>query len=88
MNIKIYDNGGKTTDRYTVLFLDDSYKDHIGQTIYDCLNMNSIPDGVYGFRQHSEAIDGDHLGKRIAFKDLPKKVQTSILLDYDIKDTA
>lgn len=55
--ISIYDNGGKTLDRYTI-FLDDTD---------DCIGASLT--GI-GFYQHSTGKRGKHLGKKISLLDL------------------
>lgn len=65
--LKIYDNGGKTWDRYTVL------------TNHGALGLSENPNSSQGFSQWGEAIDGNHLGKRINLVDLPGNVQKHIL---------
>lgn len=71
---KIYDNGGATLDRYTVL----TEPFHFGKTC-EALSLSDNPTHPqYGFSQWSEAFDGDHLGKEISFDDLPENVQNHI----------
>lgn len=65
---KIYDNGGKTADRYTIL---------VSPT--ECLGVSDDPTHPqYGFSQWSECVDGDHLGTEIEFDDLPENVQIHV----------
>jgi len=68
MKIRIYDNGGKTFDRYTVVFIDRPERkvNH-----FECLGMSDNPFHPQGFGQHSTAVPGRHLGKRIKFDELP-----------------
>jgi len=75
MNIyKIYDNGGETVDRYTIL---------LGHHNFGCAGASlAVSDDpahpTHGFSQWGEATDGEHLGKEIKFEDLPKNVQEHI----------
>ena len=55
--ISIYDNGGKTLDRYTI-FLDNTD---------DCIGADLTGDGFY---QHGTGKRGKHLGKKISLLDL------------------
>lgn len=55
--ITIYDNQGKTIDRYTIFIDSDT----------ECIGADLNGDGFY---QHGEGIKGRHLGKQIALKDL------------------
>jgi hypothetical protein len=63
---KIYDNGGKTLDRYIVL-----------KSPVECLSV----DGVDGsdFSQWGACVDGSHLGKEIGLEDLPEAVRKHVL---------
>jgi len=84
--IRCYDNGGKTFDRYTVVFTgrysENRYQMYAG--------MSEHPYHPQGFCQHGEfpawePIDRpkySHLGKKITFADLPPDCQKIILSDY------
>ena len=78
MNIKCYDNGGKTCDRYTVVYLD--CPENKPRT-YQCVGMSASPFHPQGFGQHSIAMLGRHLGKRIKFEDLPEDCQKLVKQD-------
>lgn len=83
MNIRIYDNGGKTCDRYTVIFMDcPEYQ----PGTYAAVGMNERPFHPQGFGQHCTAMPGRHLGRRIKFEDLPPDCQKLVLAD--LKDIA
>lgn len=69
MKIKaIYDNGGKTADRYTVYF--DLKNPNNG--LWYGLAMNAEPFHPQGFGQHVEGALGRHNGKRITLAALPE----------------
>jgi hypothetical protein len=82
---KIWDDGGKTCDRYSITFEIynnksgkwDIWKD--GDKIV-CLGLSSDPISPQGFSQFSTCQEGRHLGKRIAWSELPKLIQKHILL--------
>ena len=78
--VAIYDNGGKTTDRYTVYF---NTKDK-RENWYPCLAMNNYPFDPQGFCQHSSGLLGRHNGKRIAFSELPLDCQKAVRQDLGI----
>ena len=69
MKIKaIYDNGGKTFDRYTVIFSDGS-----------ALGLSHNPDSPQGFSQWCEAIaNNKELGMEMTLAELPEHVQRHI----------
>jgi hypothetical protein len=93
--LRVYDNGGITMDRYTVLRLDWVHHKTQSQTRLaerdalsgrrlsirheaahlECIGMSEQPDHPQGYGQHGTAQDGSHLGKRIAFSDLPERCQ-------------
>jgi hypothetical protein len=77
MKIKaIYDNGGKTLDRYTVYY-DEKEK----SGMYTCLGMSERPFHPQGFGQHSSGQLGRHNGKRIKFEALPAQCQRAVKQD-------
>ena len=83
--IHIYDNGGRSFDRYTVVFT-GNYKDRNGYCDY--LGMSENPYHPQGFGQHggSDTIidypSYKHLGKKITFDKLPKDCQRAVIDDY------
>lgn len=93
--VRIYDNGGETIDRYTVVFTGRYGHKTARQTLY--LAMNARPYHPQGFGQHGESPDRfdvnkwgyppamgrkNHLGTRIPFKALPQDCQKLVLDDY------
>ena len=76
MNIKCYDNGGETADRYTVVFLDEPEPGKPG--IFACLGMGETPLHPQGVCMSGIAQLGRHLGRVIKFTDLPKDCQTVV----------
>ena len=81
---KIYDNGGKSIDRYTITFdiLNQETKkwelwiSH--QNFLTCLGLSSGYGNYFGFSQFCSCTPGRHLGKLIEFENLPKDVQNHI----------
>jgi hypothetical protein len=70
--LMIFDNGGKTLDRYTILI-----KNTIGRNgLHDAIAASENGLGVY---LHIEALKGSHLGKRIKFKSLSTQLQNMLL---------
>ena len=76
--VKCYDNGGKTADRYTVVYLELVS----GLRYYNAVGMSCAPFHPQGVGQHCTAQLGRHLGKRIAFDDLPDDCK--ILVENDL----
>lgn len=73
MNVlKIYDNGGQTFDRYTVV----TNVSHNG--LYECLGLSEHPNSPQGFSQWGNCIIGNHLGKEINFDELSNELQEHI----------
>jgi hypothetical protein len=75
--IKIYDNGGKTADRYTVVYMTERERDGT----YAAVGMSEQPFHPQGFGQHCTAMPGPHLGKRIPFAALPLDCQRLVRQD-------
>lgn len=78
----IYDNGGATIDRYTVVLKAYRYPD--GELEYPYLACSEHPFNSFG--QHGwskESIRGPNLGKRVAFDNVPKEVQEFIIQEFN-----
>ncbi len=71
-NLRIYDNGGKTIDRYTAVFMDRPERQ---PHQYEALGFNACPFHPQGFGQHVPATPGRHLGKRITLESLPEQAR-------------
>jgi len=76
--VRIYDNGGKTFDRYTAVYL-DSPEGTPG--MYECVGMSTYPFHPQGFGCHSSAMPGRHLGRRITREQLPPDCQQLLKQD-------
>jgi hypothetical protein len=77
--VGVYDNDGKTADRYTVLY-GPTQRRVAGQLrvqLYAC--RNSSADGVIGYR--GECAKGLHLGRRVAFEALPEACREAVTRD-------
>ena len=70
-SLKVYDNGGKTFDRYTVLRTDWREKNGCCMSF----GMSEHPFHPQGFGQHGAAQDGPHLGSEISWDDLSSECQ-------------
>ena len=77
--IKCYDNGGRSMDRYTVAYMDWP----MDRGLYSGVGMSANPFWPQGFGQHCTMKLGRHLGKRIAFKDLPEDCQKLVKQDQE-----
>lgn len=71
--VRCYDNGGKTADRYTAVFMDEPERQLNTFTAY---GMNSMP--FHGIGLSCSAMPGKHLGRRVLMKDLPADCQKLI----------
>ena len=78
-NTTIYDNGGKTLDRITVIFNDRKRVTKDG-VLYECTTASENGSGFY---QHSEAMKGRHLGKKIDFIKLSLPLQNKLLIELN-----
>jgi len=74
-----YDNGGKSADRYTVVYLDAPER---SPKTYLCLGMNRLPFHPHqGICMLGSAMVGRHLGQRIPFAGLPDDCRKAVLQD-------
>lgn len=64
--IRVYDNGGASIDRYTVVL------DGLAAPVRrgDPMTMLGLSPGGMAFSQFTEGQEGAHLGKRVAFDSL------------------
>jgi len=67
--LAIYDNGGKTMDRYTIVV--NTYGDR-EKKFRECLFCGNDPRGMSGW---SSCQMGRHLGKKLTFEQLPELIQ-------------
>lgn len=79
---KIWDNAGtdkETLDRFSVFFR--AKRDSRGRLYYPYIESSCHPFAPQGFGQHgeTECEGGPHLGKRVAFEDVPEDVQKFIM---------
>lgn len=80
-NIRIYDNGGRTYDRYTVVYMKEP---ETRPGTFAARGMSEHPFHPQGFGQYCAAMPGRHLGKRIAFDQLPTDCQRLVQQDLRI----
>lgn len=81
--VRIYDNGGKTLDRYTVVYMNEPERQY---GTYNARGMSEHPFSPQGFGCSCSAMPGRHLGKRIFFRDLPKDCQRLVLQDLNLNE--
>lgn len=76
-DLRIYDNGGKTLDRYTAIppRWASQYRERSNRLLFDAIGSSERPFHPQGFGMHVTAMPGPHLGKRIHWDDLPEDVQ-------------
>lgn len=77
--IRVYDNGGKTVDRFTVVFLDRPER----AGLFEALGMDEQPFHPQGFGQHCTATPGEHLGEIANYFDLPADCQKMIQREFE-----
>ncbi len=79
-NMRIYDNKGRSFDRYTVLFMDNQES----KGLYYGLGMSEHPFAPNGFGQHINGVPDRHLGVRIDFDTLPTDCQTMVNNEFGL----
>jgi len=75
--IAVYDNGGRSLDRYTIVTNSRVSKKHKGKYTYDALSTSENGLGVFMWCQ---CIRGSHLGKKINLSELSTELQERIKL--------
>lgn len=86
--VRVYDNGGESSDRYTVVFTGRYGHKTANETWI--LGMSDAPYSPCGVSLHStlpynqrpDVPTYGHLGKKIKFDDLPEDCQKCVLQDY------
>lgn len=75
--LRIYDNGGKSYDRYTMIppRWAHSYREQNRFGLFEAIGASENPFHPQGFGQHVTATPGPHLGQRIHWDALPVDVQ-------------
>jgi hypothetical protein len=71
-NLLIYDNGGKSYDRMTVIFKDRPERQ---PGTFEAIGASETGEGFY---MHTTAVPGKHLGKRVKFADLSPELQNML----------
>jgi hypothetical protein len=77
-NIAVYDNGGKTFDRITIVFLNTKRRPLFGGKFYDYDCIGSSENGL-GFLQWGSCQRGRHLGRRIPYESLSLPLRSLII---------
>jgi hypothetical protein len=73
MNIKCYDNGGASLDRFTIVYLDKPHG-----KFHESRAMCHEPKHPCGVSLYVVTLDGQHLGTEVKFEDLPKDCQAIV----------
>lgn len=73
--IAVYDNQGKTADRYSVLLREWYDSD---SRLVSCLCLSEMPSHPMGVSQYTSAMRGAHLGRKLRWQDLPMEIQRHV----------
>lgn len=75
-----YDNGGKTADRYTVLFGGTHWEPSMGRNV-SYLGMSGAPTHPQGFSQWGEMPSNNRsaCGKHVRWLDLPENIRKHVI---------
>lgn len=75
-----YDNGGKTCDRYTILFGGSLWEPSMGRIVL-YLGLSDDPGRANGFSQWGEmpAHNRDACGRHVRWLDLPEEIRAHII---------
>ena len=82
MVLACYDNGGRSFDRYTILYGAPWWTPEMGRNV-PYFAASERPFHPQGFGQHGEmpTYNRAALGKKIKFSDLPDDVQRAVIQD-------
>lgn len=83
MNFRAFDNGGTSFDRYTLAFRGFRADGRLYYPYLGCSENPFHPQGCGVYGESKEFLKGKHLGKRIAFEDLPSDVQKAALQYFE-----
>lgn len=74
--IAVYDNGGESLDRYTIV-TNERYKSRVNPNryMYNAISSSHYGGGVFMW---TECLRGRHLGKKIQLTDLSEELQNKI----------
>jgi hypothetical protein len=72
--VRVYDGGEEEMDRYTIVIDDKDWQANPGRK-----PMLGCGEGGRGVSQFTEGVEGAHLGKGIAFKDLSADTQRHVI---------
>ena len=75
----VWDNGGETFDRYTVVYGGRGAIERNGRRMARCMSEN--PCHPQGFGQMDYGAPGPHLGKKIKLQNLPAECRELVLRD-------
>ena len=73
--LRIYDNRGRTADRFTLIPPRWATDYRAASGLWDCFGASARPFHPQGFGQICNAVPGPHLGARVRWADLPADVQ-------------
>ena len=75
--LRMYDNGGKTFDRYTCIppRWAHQHRERRSHFVFETIGASELPYHPQGFGMCVSAEPGPHLGKRIHWDQLPPQVQ-------------
>lgn len=86
--LRIFDNGGKTYDRYTIVPPRYASGEREKGRLWCAILSSSDPFHPLGFGQFCSVMVGSHLGKRIHWDELPGQVKqfaTQSFPEYSIE---
>ena len=73
--VRVYDNGGKTIDRYSVVVEGEDWKSSASS---GSVPMLSLSEGGKGVSQWGDGKEGKHLGRPVKWENLDKETQKHI----------
>lgn len=86
--VACYDNGGRSADRYTVLFGGSLWTPDYAEAnercrrdprLIQCLGMSDAPEHPQGVSLWGDALRGRHLGRKVRWLDLPEHIRCHVV---------
>jgi len=88
VTVRCYDNGGRTADRYTVVYHGNQVRRLFGAFAYVGMSEDPYHPGEFG--QRGESADNfidyprySHLGRRVPFASLPEPCRRLVIRDLE-----
>lgn len=80
--VRVYDNGGRSFDRYTAIFAEQSSGAAGRPPVMDALGVGETGNVPNGFCMTVDAVEGPHLGARVQLADIAEPARRAIVAHW------